>query len=152
MKVHKDVAGSFSNDGISPRLPHLPGSNNQENFVTCPSLNKPTCTLTTLTSPVDMIVKSSSNSIQEKMQSEHVEINASSSSVQLGTDKSQSPIRPISPYKQSSTVCSSHEGQSVEYSQVVHASMNRAQTLKARNIQELRKLDCQKVRLKIHHI
>ena len=147
LKAQRDVAGIFPSDRTPSRLPRLPGGNNQESSVEYPSLNKPTCISTSLTSPVDMIMKSPSHSVQEKMQSEHVKEtktpNASSSSVQLDTDKSRPTINP---HKQQSPTCSSHEEESVEYSQVVHASMNRAQTLKARNIQELKKLDCQKVR------
>ena len=40
---------------------------------------------------------------------------------------------------------SSHQQQATEYSHVISASMNRVQTLIARNIQELKQLDCQQV-------
>lgn len=40
------------------------------------------------------------------------------------------------------------QGQATEYSHVISASMNRAQTLIARNIQELKRLDCQQVNFK----
>jgi hypothetical protein len=43
------------------------------------------------------------------------------------------------------------QGQTIEYSQVISASMNRAQTLIARNIQELKQLDCDQV-FKFTHI
>ena len=46
---------------------------------------------------------------------------------------------------QSHVTHSPYEGQTIEYSQVISASMNRAQTLIARNIQELKQLDCEQV-------
>ena len=49
------------------------------------------------------------------------------------------------PTKQSDVACSSYQGQTTEYSHVISASMNRAQTLIARNIQELKQLDCEQV-------
>ena len=49
------------------------------------------------------------------------------------------------PIKQSDVTCSSYQGQTTEYSHVISASMNRAQTLIARNIQELKQLDCEQV-------
>ena len=42
------------------------------------------------------------------------------------------------------------QGQTIQYSQVVSASMNRAQTLIARNIQELKQLDCDQVHIHVH--
>lgn len=49
------------------------------------------------------------------------------------------------PTKQNDVTGSSYQRQTAEYSQVVSASMNRAQTLIARNIQELKQLDCEQV-------
>ena len=51
------------------------------------------------------------------------------------------------PIKQSDVTCTSYQRQTTEYSHVISASMNRAQTLIARNIQELKQLDCEQVSL-----
>ena len=93
-----------------------------------PSKNDPTSTKVTL-------LTSSFNSLRREMQSE-----VHDDTYQQGClSTTLSKINPSSKH-------SSLNSNTTEYSRVVNASMNRAQTLIARNIQELKRLDCQKVK------
>ena len=130
--------------GCSSFLPLIPRSNNQETSVEHQQL-----TLTTSTSKVGITMSDPSNCHEDQISLETLDdtqTQTNSISVQLGADKSQSPVKQTQQSKQNSSTCSFREGPATVYSQVVNASMNRAQTLKVRNIQELKKLDCQKVK------
>lgn len=76
------------------------------------------------------------NVIQSKVHNNtHQQGNLSTSVLESSTSKHNDA-------KHNDVTC---QGQTIQYSQVISASMNRAQTLIARNIQELKQLDCDQV-------
>lgn len=97
-----------------------------------------------ISSPLTSTAVKSPVGIGEGLKDAHSQIQNSADHGIVHAQSTSSPMPSKAP-KQKLSSLSTCEVQTTEYSCVVSASMNRAQMLIARNIQELKKLDCEKV-------